>query len=448
MKIFLLLVTFFLVGQLFAQDSTVVQFHLIDKKSGDPIPNVSGTISINSEKKHILTSRQLGLITINCSEKDKVNARFSHAFYDSQNLDIAVHRSINEDTININVYLVTGKIQYVSEVNVKPIGTPYVVYKSERLSVDDFEIKKDGKIILLTYTKRLNKGSELLLYDGSKVQNSFQVPGVALELVRDYRGNPNIVCEENIFGIYLEDEQLKIARLEKDYFIKYVMPIVDTQKTKMYFSNFNPLYPAFDYYMYDQQDSSYNVMASVKDELMMELYRSEYKWVDVRTKIWAKYKELETGIDAEIWVGANYFTQSVYYEELYAPLFQRNDSLFLFDYYKDQLITFDFLGNRLDSVSIYHHYRRKSSGWKKELIQDQITGQIYAHFEKDGISYLGLIDVKTGEIKERVQLEFKYVDKIEVFDNYVYYIYRPYESAQKKFLYKEQLPYNFPAMND
>lgn len=445
MKLFFLLFSFFLSFQLVAQDSTVVQFHLVDKKSGDPIQNVSGTISINNGKQFIITSHQRGLITINCREKDKINARFAHAIYDSKEIDIAANTPTNDDTIHVTVLFVSARIQYVNEVYVKPVGVPYIVYESERLSVADFEIKKDGKMILLTYPKRLKKGSELLLYDGSKVQNSFQVPGVAQELVRDYRGNPHIVCEENIFGIYLKEEQLQIARLDKDYFIKYVMPVVDTNKTKMYFSNFNPLYPAFDYYMYDQQDSSFNVVASIKDELMMELYRSEYKWVDVRTKIWAKYKELETGIDAEVWVGANYFTQSIYYKELYAPLFKRNDSLFLFDYYKDQLITFDYLGNRLDSVSIYHHYRPKSSGWKKELIQDQITGQIYARFEKDGICYLGLVDTKTGEIKERVQLEFKYVDKIEVFDNFVYYIYRPYESPQKKFLYKEQLPYNFKA---
>jgi len=35
------------------------------------------------------------------------------------------------------------------------------------------------------------------------------------------------------------------------------------------------------------------------------------------------------------------------------------------------------------------------------------------------------------------------VDKIAVHDNFVYYIYRPYETAQKKFLYRERLPYDF-----
>jgi hypothetical protein len=315
------------------------------------------------------------------------------------------------------------------------------------LSVADFEIQHDGRLLLLVYPKQLKKGSELLLTEGQKVINAYHVPDVAEELIRDYRGNSHILCKENVLGIHLEESTIGISQVPKDYYFKYLMPIVDTNRSKLYFSNFNKDYPAFEYFAYDQLDSTYSVISSIEDELMMELYRAEYKWMDVRTKLWAKNKELETGIDAEIWVGANYFTQSIYYKELYAPLFHRNDSLFLFDYYKDQLYTFDYLGNKIDSVGIYHHYQPKSTGWKKELIQDQLTGQIYAHFEKNGFSYIGLIDTNTGEIVERIKLEYKYVDKIAIYDNFVYYIYRPYESTQKKFLYKEQLPYDFKKAN-
>ena len=179
---------------------------------------------------------------------------------------------------------------------------------------------------------------------------------------------------------------------------------------------------------------------------MMELYRSEYKWVDVRTKLWARYKELETGVDKEVWVGAKYFTHSLYYEPLYAPIFHRNDSILLFDYYKDHLFTYDLNGNKVDSVAMFHHYKPKATGWSKNLVQDRVTGEIYAQFEKHGKSYLGRVDVRTGEIVERVQLEYKYVENIKVHNNFVYYIYREFESAQKKFLYKEKLPYDFNAI--
>ena len=55
------------------------------------------------------------------------------------------------------------------------------------------------------------------------------------------------------------------------------------------------------------------------------------------------------------------------------------------------------------------------------------------------------VDTKSGEIKEHVKLEYRYVDKVEIHDNFVYYIYREFESADKKTLYRERLPYNFGA---
>ena len=41
---------------------------------------------------------------------------------------------------------------------------------------------------------------------------------------------------------------------------------------------------------------------------MMEFYRAEYKYVDVRTKLWAHQKQIETGIDKENGDGATVFT--------------------------------------------------------------------------------------------------------------------------------------------
>jgi glutathione peroxidase-family protein len=57
--------------------------------------------------------------------------------------------------------------------------------------------------------------------------------------------------------------------------------------------------------------------------------------------------------------------------------------------------------------------------------------------------FLGIVDFKTGEISEKVKLHYKYVEKIRVHNNKIFYIYRPFESIQKRFLYKEKLPYNF-----
>lgn len=426
----------------FAQvDSTVIHIHIIDEKDGEELKNVSVSAQQGSEIEYGTTSSS-GDVFFKLESRKEVRLYCSNPQLEPLNKKLSAGE-MREDTTFITLQMHFIRSLDLEGIVVAAPGVPTVVYKSPRLHVEDFEITHSGDIILLTYPKRLKKGSELLLFDGIKVKHSFQVPDVAEELVHDFRGNVHVLCEKNVFGIHPVGQRIEISNLPKDYFLKYVAPIIDTNRTKMYFSNFNPDYPAFDYFSFDQLDSVYCKLLSIEDELMMELYRSEYKWVDVRTKLWAKTKEMETGIDAEIWVGANYFTQSIYYKELYAPLFHRNDSLFVFDYYKDQLHIMNAVGEQLDSIPIYHHYRKKQTGWESQLIQDQVTGEIYALFDRHGYTYLGRIDVKDGEIKEQVRLEYRYVTKVQVYNNEVYYVYRPYESIQKKYLYKEKLPYSF-----
>jgi hypothetical protein len=424
-------------------DTVVVEIQVNDKKYGESIQNVNVTIQNKSDIVYRKTGTK-GICRFNAFSDDRVLVKLSHSqFLGTENEFHISKKAVKGDTIYYLMSMEYIKTQDIEEMVVSAPGVPATVYGSKRVHVADFELQNDGNVILLTYPKRLKKGSELILYDGMKVKNSFQVPDVAEELVRDYRGNPHVICERNVFGIHAGSDVIGISTLTKDYYVNYLAPILDTNKSKLYFSTFNPDYPAFEYFSYDQLDSTYKRIMGIEDELMMELYRSEYKWVDVRTKLWAKNKEIQTGIDAEIWVGANYFTQSIYYKELYAPLFHRNDSLFVFDYYKDKLFTYNELGEALDSVEIYHHYNPRRTGWKKQLIQDRKTGQIYALFDRAGWTYLGWVDTKTGEITEQVKLEYRYVDKVAIHDNFVYYIYRPFESIQKKYLYKERLPYEF-----
>ena len=426
--------------------SQVAQFHCVDKKTGESIPNVQFSLqllnlnaSVGDSAIKLQTDRN-GKVTLNATINALILVSTNHPIYEDFRQGFRMKRTEN-DTLKFEIVLKPSSLQNIKEVVIKAPGIPDTIYGSDRLSVADFEIQKNGKLILLTYPKQLKKGGEIILFDGKEVLSTFPVNDVPEKLIRDFRGNTHVICQSDILTIVTTKNEVQIASIEKDYFFKYIAPIIDTNRTKMYLNNFNPVYPAFDYFTFDRIDSSYKKILHIEDDLMMELYKSEYKWMDVRTKLWAKNKEIETGISAEVWVGANYFTQSLYYEEAYAPMFHRNDSIFVFDYSKDRLLIFNVFGDLVDTLAVYHHYNPRKSGWKKNVIQDKVTGAIYAVFELNGFSYLGLIDVNTGRIEKKVKLAYKYVDKIRVNNNFVYYIYRPFESLQRKFLYREQLPY-------
>ena len=439
---------FFLTLTVYFADAQLLRVTCYDKRTGDLVSNVGISMSQNLRGDSIVYQTTVSGISDYQLKGIELGRtlyfEFRHAIY--QTTTIEFHYKEREDTIQLKVYMNPMRIQTSKEVIVKSVGVPDTVFGSKRLSVADFELQANGDVVILAYPKQLHKGSELLLYNGDETKSSVLLNDAAIELKRDFRGNSHVICKDHVYGVYTDGEQIEIGQIPKDYYFKYIEPIVDTNTSKIFFSDFSKIYPAFEYFVYDQLDSSYKSIVNIKDDLMMELYRSEYKWMDVRTKLWAKNKEMETGIDAEIYIGANYFTQSIYYQEVYAPMFHRNDSIIVFNYPKDVLLIYSIDGSRMDSIPIYHHYQAKETGWRRNVLQDRVTGSIYTCYEKDGYSYLGLVNIKTGEISEKVKLTFRYVDKIRVHNNYVYYVYRPFESIQKKFLYKEKLPYQFKGM--
>jgi len=199
-----------------------------------------------------------------------------HPLYNSVSGEKKINIREPGDTVRLVIEMMPLKNITLNEVVVKAPGIPDTVFMSKRLSVSDFEVQKDGRLVLLTYPKQLKKGSELLLYDGVEVINAFSVPGTAEQLVRDYRGNAHVVCSENVYGLHIDQNTVGISTLDKAYFMKYLAPVLDTNKTKLFFSNFSKDYPAFNYYTYDQLDSTYSKIVHIEDALMMELYRAEY----------------------------------------------------------------------------------------------------------------------------------------------------------------------------
>jgi hypothetical protein len=428
----------------FAQ--TTVRIITKDRSNGDPVSRVyirqfQGDSLVSSQYTNLK-----GMAYFRVSTKEATKFELEHiAFNPLENIPVKVFSGKPNDTITIHVRMHYFKEHLIEEVVIKPVGVPDTIFESSRVSVTDFEFLPDNNLLLLTYPKNLKRGTELVLYDGYNLLGEIPLPEKGQELIRDYRGNPHVVTDKNVYGITEKNRQIQIAQIEKSYYMTYIAPIVDTSYTKYYFSNFNPNYPAFDYFTFDVVDSTYRKIAKVQDDLMMELYRSEFKWVDTRTKLWAKEKENETGVDKEIWVGMYYFTSSIYYKELYAPIFERNDSIFLFDHYKNLLFRYSFEGDLIDSIPIYYHLQPKENGWKKHLIQDYETGEIFIHYESAGKAKLRHFDTTTGKLGAPIELHFKYPENIQIKGNSVYYIYRPFESTQKKYLYRERLPLEYKA---
>lgn len=320
---------------------------------------------------------------------------------------------------------------------------PDTMFGTQEYSVEDFAFDQYGNLILLTYEKNLKSGAVLRLLDSEQeVIDVYYLDAKdpAIQLKNDFRGNVHLLTEGNVHFVLVQSGKLGVYQENRSYYFKYVDPIIDTIGNNIYFSNYSELYPAFDYFEFNLVDSLFKTLLTVEDDETMEFYRAEFKYLDNRTKMNLHNRELETGIDKEIWAGAMFYTNTIYYEPLYAPLFKiDDDSLLIFDHYKNLMFKYSSTGGFVDSVRINYHKQTKKSGWEQPLIQDKVTGSVYAIFLRNGYTFLSEIDSNTGQVKQSFKLYFKYVENIQVIDGQVYYIYRPFESTQKKYIYREDL---------
>lgn len=421
-----------------------LKIKLVDAEFSTNIVRNARVLLKSKNSESLLISNSKGLV-VSCGLFQDISISISHVGYEQMDtivkLDFANDTLVIELLLNVKSYL--GK-----EVVITNPFQPIQLFGSDRLSVQDFELVDDEKMVLLTYERKLNKGAEVLLVDDKQtILFATRAGNNAQELIRDFRGNIHLRTESSIFHLIPSEDDLSIYRMDKDYYEKYVEPIIDTVDNKVYFSNFQEIYPAVDYFSFDRLDSLYLKITQVTDQVMMEMYLAEYKYVDVRTKLWAREMEQELGVDKEIIIGASVFTNSIFYKEIYAPLFVRNDTLYVFDYYNEKLFSYTMMGESIDTMHITHHLQPKKTGWKNQLIQDGSTGQVFAVFEKAGYTTLRHVDLTTGRLGEGIQLNFKYVDKLRLSNNAAFYIYRPFESGQKKYLFKERLPINFQKSN-
>ncbi len=196
-------------------------------------------------------------------------------------------------------------------------------------------------------------------------------------------------------------------------------------------------YPAFSYIALDTITLETRSICTVEDRHLMQLFRSQYKYMSGREKVIAMDMELETGIDREIIAGyMTGFHKDLYYREPYAPLFVVNDTICIFDHTIHRIRRFDRLLRPIDEVPITYHDQRS---WRSRLIQDPITQRIYSIHQRNDRIWLNEIAPNTGTVKSTSTLHHPFPEEIQVHDGYVWYVYRPFGSLQRRTLYRELL---------
>jgi len=173
MKTILLL--FLLTIAVSVQSQTVLKVIAIDKMTKDPVQHATVFVSEGNALARSVYSNKEGTACFTISGKDSVEITCNHTAYGSEKR-VLFPRELNRDTVKVTVYMRFEKTTSLEGITIRPKGVPVAIYKSERLSVDDFEFLPDGRMLLLTYAKNKKKGTELFLYDAIEMQVQSGIP--------------------------------------------------------------------------------------------------------------------------------------------------------------------------------------------------------------------------------------------------------------------------------
>ncbi|MFT4682876.1 MAG: hypothetical protein ACJAU0_002180 [Flavobacteriales bacterium] len=426
--------------QLNAQEDATVTISLINASTKAPISGAYLSILPTQNRGEISNKSGESVFIVRSND---LCLRVSHIQYQDttfcfSDLLRGEKRSITielrETQVNLAYAVVTSgpdtvfghDLYHVADYMLGPKQLYLLVYENEKMFKGPNEQKEDQ------FT-----GCRVILKKEGKTK-SVVSRQICLGFYNQYPGQCILETKQGRYWVLETENELVLQAIAPEEFKSNIAPVVDTLGNKIFASTFFENYPAFDYLHFSLTDTASQVLVSIKDDWMMEQFRSEYKWLSGRGKLEAYRTELRTGVDKEVVGGfMSGFTESIYFEPLYAPLFASQDQVYIFDHYRDLLYRVDENAVIQDSVPISYHKEKEARFWQEKILFDAIQERSYAVYEHLGKSYLKQINLETGSMGEPIELTFRYPERINVYNDEVYYLYRPFESSQKKYLYRE-----------
>lgn len=337
----------------------------------------------------------------------------------------------------------------LGEAVVRARPEPEVVFQRPDLHVGGYLVNDDG-LWVLGYDKaqrwhaqqdagqRVMQAPRLVLLDTLlRERAAVPLPSDARAMHREHGGRPIVEGAREGWVARMDHGGILLGRVDRETLRAAVLPWTDSLMGRLLGNNRSETYPAFEHFARELSTDKDRLLCAVQDDFMMELFRSQYKYMSGPDKVIAMDLELETGIDREIIAGfMSGFHKDLYFKVPYAPLFVVRDTLCVFDHARDRIRWFSAEGLPLGEARMRHTTDRH---WSRLLVQDRGTGQVYAVFRQGPRTWLRSVAAVDGALGEPLRLTHPFPEDLQVHDGNAYYVHRPHGSMQKRTLYREPL---------
>jgi hypothetical protein len=312
---------------------------------------------------------------------------------------------------------------------------PDTVVSSSVWMIKDFAFSGED-IYVLTWEKRPEKCVLRRLNSAGKEIGNKVLNDNPLGFYTDVFKQVFLEFKNNTYGIQSTTYGFNLFDVNEELYCNSIRPTLAKTNSFFFGTTWHPERPEFAYIFGNK--SSMDTLICIKDTHLNDLYYSEFRFLPFPTQCLIKRRCRETGESKyDLAAQISGFTQSIWWRKLYSPLIQMKDSIFVADHYVDSLFVFNADGEIVRSNPINFH---KMNGYGKQVLYDEYTNTWYAKYFKNGITKLFPLNELGMINSEAIELNYRYIEQIKLYNGKAYYLYRPFESSQNTYLYSEVLP--------
>lgn len=417
---------------IFAQNDKVLNVNVIvSDTTGKTLKDVA---IYNSKQKLIGITDNFGTTTITAHLGDAV--MFSHISYEQKTVKISDENMI---------VVLQAKTNMLPEAEIVE-NAPHLAYKNKEVWIVDYIVGNEG-ITAITTT---GKNSHLLHLSFEQDTLSIRQIDTKYEsLFRDVFGNIHLVGPDSTYQVYSDGEKMHLLYgVMREKFDKTFAPIAALTDSILVTKQ------AF---YYGQEWAFFKVNRNtLKTEFLCDIYGESLEMAknwDRDNNRQIRLQNIDTSLFYNPVEGPEYRSEVVdniykklMLKELYVPVFNVNNHIYIFDFQKDAIYKYNNLGDYVDRVEIafYRGFRNSiNKNWDNKIIFDAAQNECYAQFTKDGIVTLKKINLKNGNIDASYILDSHvFPENIQIYNGTVYYKFidvRQVNGRDCRSLYKMQL---------
>jgi hypothetical protein len=386
---------------------------------------IEGVMITSIPGKEVVVSSQDGKYSIKISENDSV-LMFSHLSFETKKVNLSkkenqvINLQLNERFVELEGITISTKAQ--------------TVFGTQKYWVHDYEFR-ENYIFLIAYKKDLDESELLVLDSDQQLIKSILIPDVPSEFFRDCFGNIHIIGATTDLELSLNQQRDSVdilflkAPVEK--FNQTLRPFTGKINDYFYLQSYGRQKLSTTYYCINSKEKKSKPFCSVSDEAREKMYQDEGRRYNKLLEIQDSGMG-SPGLEALIY-STPFTAEQIYKYPVDVCMEVMRDSVYVFDFYNKKIEAYSYDGNFSRKVPAdYGSYKT----WKKILLKDEATNEVYTVFCQGGYYTLKRINMADGTLEGKWEIGFQYPKNIKVNNGYIYFIYRPFETLQTKYLYK------------